>query len=92
MAEIAVRTRKIDSILTKSLNSCANRGYSSPSVKNTSMTAARLTVIDKQDPSSIPVMTSSGRTRFSIVRLIRHNSGKFVNYAKCTLDCGAQAN
>ena len=73
MAAIAVRVRKINAISIKSLNSCAIRGYLSPSMKKTKMTAARLTVMETKEPSNIPVTTASGLTRFSSVRLIGGN-------------------
>ena len=37
------------------------RGYSSPRIRKTNMTAARLKAIDRQEPSKIPVITVSGR-------------------------------
>ena len=54
------------------------------------MTAVRLSVIETDEPSKIPVMTVRGRMCFCCSR-ITAASAKTGVFAKPTLDCGAQA-
>jgi len=80
--------RKISMLCDNGLNSCCNRGYSSPRTRNTKRTAARLIEIAAQDPSRMPVTAVSGRMiKFPQWYTFQHEA--LVIYAQYALDQNA---
>ena len=81
-----VKAEKISMLLNKAGNSWSSLGSSLPTSATISMTAARLTAIDRHDPRKIPVMTVSGPILNAPAICWLFLCNKFALYA---LDCRA---
>lgn len=88
MTVIAVKTAKL---LNSGPISCRNRGWSSPRTKKISMTAARLNIMEKLDPSRIPVITVMGRMPGYYSEVCRGGPQGTV-FDECALDQRADDN